>query len=349
MNHGSLFSGFGGFDLAAEAVGWDNIFQVEIDRYARKVLRKNFPNVKRHSDIRAFDGTRYRGTIDVLSGGFPCQPFSVAGKRRGNKDDRYLWPEMLRVIDECRPNWVVAENVAGILSILEPDSLSEVESQELVLFCEDESYPINKIIERVQRRIIGRVIRDLEQIGYDFPRLTNGTPVILCIPACAVGAPHRRDRIWIIAHAGDAERGRFDRLSRRRSRAESQDGHPQSESEKSETIANNSKSGRHTSIARKEQWRMANENKQNNLIIDPDSSTQGLQRTIGEGTASKRCSTECGDISGWSQNWLEVATRLCRVDDGVPHRVDRIKGLGNAIVPQVAYEIFKAINEVEEE
>lgn len=167
MTHASLFSGVGGFDLAAEWMGWTNMFQVEIDPFCNKVLAKNFPHVKRYGDIKQFNGTEYRGTIDVLTGGFPCQPFSVAGKRAGTEDNRYLWPEMLRVIREIKPAWIVAENVRGLLTI-----------QDGMVF--------------------EQACTDLENEGYEVQ------PFI--IPACSVGAPHRRDRIWFIAHSKNDNR-----------------------------------------------------------------------------------------------------------------------------------------------
>lgn len=159
MTHASLFTGIGGFDLAAEWCGWENSFQCEINDFCQLVLAKNFPHADRHTDIKGFDARRYRGTVDVLSGGFPCQPFSLAGQRKGNSDDRALWPEMLRVIDEVRPRWIVGENVAGLASL----------GLDGVLF-------------------------DLEASGY-------ACETVL-LPAAGVGAPHRRDRLWIIAHAG---------------------------------------------------------------------------------------------------------------------------------------------------
>jgi hypothetical protein len=116
MTHGSSFSGIGGFDLAAEWVGWQNLFNCEIDLFCQTVLKHHFPNAEQFTDIRTADFAVYRGLIDVFTGGFPCQSFSVAGKRKGTEDDRYLWPEMLGVIRVVRPRWVVGENVYGIVS-----------------------------------------------------------------------------------------------------------------------------------------------------------------------------------------------------------------------------------------
>ena len=116
MKHGSLFSGIGGFDLAASWQGWQNVFQVEFDLFCTKILAKQFPTTKRYLDIKDFDGTAYQGKIDIITGGFPCQPFSGNGKRKGKADSRYLWPEMLRVIREVRPRYVLGENVIGLIS-----------------------------------------------------------------------------------------------------------------------------------------------------------------------------------------------------------------------------------------
>lgn len=165
MTHASLFSGIGGFDLAAEWAGWTNAFNCEIDPFCRKILKYHFPDAEQYGDIRTTDFTIWRDRIDVLTGGFPCQPFSLAGKRKGTEDDRYLWPEMLRVIRAVRPRWVVGENVFGIVNWSEG-------------------------------MVFDKVCSDLEAAGYEVQ------PYI--IPACGVGAPHRRDRCWFVAHRTDA-------------------------------------------------------------------------------------------------------------------------------------------------
>ena len=117
LKHGSLFSGIGGFDLASEWMGWKNIFQCEIDEFCNKVLDKNFPNTIKYKDIKQFNGYEYRDKLDVLTGGFPCQPFSTAGKQKGAEDDRSLWFEMFRIIKEIRPTYVIGENVNGIVKM----------------------------------------------------------------------------------------------------------------------------------------------------------------------------------------------------------------------------------------
>lgn len=132
MKHLSLFSGIGGFDLASQWVGWNNIAQVEKDEWCRKVLAKNFPSSKQFADIKDFDGKEYSNQIDIISGGFPCQPFSVAGQRKGKEDDRYLWQEMLRVITTIKPPFVVGENVTGIIGMALDTVLSDLEAQNYI-------------------------------------------------------------------------------------------------------------------------------------------------------------------------------------------------------------------------
>jgi len=129
LSHGSLFSGIGGFDLASDWMGWNNIFQCEIDEFCLKVLNKNFPNVKKYIDIKQFNANEYRNKLDILTGGFPCQPFSTAGKRKGTEDDRSLWCEMFRIIKEAKPKWVVAENVVGIATMELDNILTDLESE----------------------------------------------------------------------------------------------------------------------------------------------------------------------------------------------------------------------------
>lgn len=116
MRHGSLFSGIGGFDLAAEWMGWENVFHCELNPFGRRILNYYWPESESYEDITKTDFSKYRGTIDILTGGFPCQPYSTAGKRLGKEDDRHLWPEMLRVIEEIQPRWVIGENVYGLLN-----------------------------------------------------------------------------------------------------------------------------------------------------------------------------------------------------------------------------------------
>ena len=185
MRHGSLFSGIGGFDLAAWWMGWENIFNVEIDPFCRKVLKTHFPSAKQFKDIRKFDGRQYYGAIEIISGGFPCQPFSLAGQRLGSQDNRYLWPEMLRVIDEIRPSWIVGENVAGILSLVQPGVPVDLAIQT------DFSKENQEIITE-HEFIVETICKDIERIGYSVQ------PFL--IPACSTGAPHRRNRVWFIAH-----------------------------------------------------------------------------------------------------------------------------------------------------
>jgi len=162
MRHGSLFSGIGGFDLAASWMGWENVFHCEWNEFGQKTLKYYWPDAISYGDITKTNFTIHRGNIDIITGGFPCQPFSTAGKRKGTADDRHLWPEMLRAIKEISPRWIVGENVPGIVS-----------------------WSNGLVFEQVQA--------DLEAEGYEVQ------PVIL--PACAVNAPHRRDRVWFIANS----------------------------------------------------------------------------------------------------------------------------------------------------
>ncbi|MBR0177747.1 MAG: DNA cytosine methyltransferase [Bacteroidales bacterium] len=188
MRHASLFSGIGGPEVAAAMLGWENVFHCEINPFGRRILEYWFPNSDSYDDIKTTDFSKYRGRVDVLTGGFPCQPFSYSGRRRGADDDRYLWPQMLRVIAEVRPTWVIGENVAGIVSMVEPGKVSPMASQTSLF---DEGDGVQRYRQE-QSFTIERVCRDLEGLGYAVQ------PIL--VPACAIGAPHRRDRVFIIAN-----------------------------------------------------------------------------------------------------------------------------------------------------
>jgi DNA (cytosine-5)-methyltransferase 1 len=173
MRHGSLFSGIGGFDLAAQWMGWTNVFHTEWNEFGQKVLQHHFPNSISYHDIIKTDYTIHNGDIDIITGGFPCQPFSLAGKRKGTDDERYLWHEMLRAIQQIQPTYVVAENVRGLLTI---DG----------------------------GMVFEQVCADLEAEGYEVQ------PILL--PAAGVNAPHRRDRIFIVGYASNTKDNRTGKL-----------------------------------------------------------------------------------------------------------------------------------------
>lgn len=296
ISHGSLFSGIGGFDLAAEWIGWKNIFHCEINEFCTKILNYHFPNAEHYADITKTYFTKWRGKIDVLSGGFPCQPFSVAGKRKGTDDNRYLWPEMLRAIQEIRPTWIVGENVAGILSMVQPGKEVKMGCQDSI-FGEDNR---ERILLR-QEYIIETICKDIEREGYSVQ------PII--IPACAVGAPHRRDRVWFIAKCTDTE------------------------------------------VESMHQW----ENSINPIEPIANTESSGLSACV-NGQREKQ-SWRRNERTCIPSDWRDFPTQspVCGRNDGFPDKLDgitfskwreeSIKAYGNAIVPQVAYEIFKAIKE----
>ena len=194
MTHASVFSGIGGPEVAATMLGWDNLFHCEINPFGRQVLDYWYPNSKSYEDITTTDFTEWRGRVDVLTGGFPCQPFSYAGRRRGAEDDRYLWPSMYRAIDEIQPTWVVAENVAGILTMVEQGEVSKVAGSATLFDAFDD---LRGRFELRETFTLQRICTDLESHGYAVQ------PVL--VPACAVGAPHRRDRVFIVARRVTAD------------------------------------------------------------------------------------------------------------------------------------------------
>ena len=188
MNHASLFSGIGGAEVAASMMGWQNLFHCEIQEFPRKVLQYWFPNSESYEDITKTDFHQWQGKVDVLTGGFPCQPFSLAGRRKGADDNRYLWPQMLRAIRQIHPTWVVGENVNGIKTMVESCQVTQMGRSDYL-------FEENHLYREESRFTLDKICADLEAEGYSVQPLV--------IPACAIGAPHRRDRVWIIAHRSD--------------------------------------------------------------------------------------------------------------------------------------------------
>lgn len=194
LTHFSLFSGSGSVDLAGEWAGFQTVGMCEKDPFCRQILQLRFPRVPIWEDVKDVTNESVRAAgikrIDLLTGGFPCQPFSVAGEQRGTNDDRYLWPEMLRIINELRPTWVIGENVNGITGMGEPDSPVRVESRKYTKFPEEDFY--EAVYTQSERMLLYGICKDLEKIGYQVQ------PFI--IPACGVQAPHERYRVFIVAH-----------------------------------------------------------------------------------------------------------------------------------------------------
>jgi DNA (cytosine-5)-methyltransferase 1 len=327
MKHGSLFSGIGGFDLAAEWAGWENMFHCEWNPFGQKVLKHYWPNAATYEDITKTDFTIWRGRIDILTGGFPCQPYSAAGKRLGKEDERHLWPEMLRTIREIQPRWVVGENVLGLVN-----------------------WNGGLVFEEVQA--------DLEAEGYEVQ------PFIL--PAASVGnCPHKRDRVWFVAYSNNKGRS-------------SGSGQVQETNEEIPKRDNDAKpcdtgNGVATDTESRGQGGLRNEGestgtRQSNNPLGsvcgiphaPHTNHQGLQGGEVNGSAGELREKSHELTTRFVQpTWENFPTQspICSRNDGLPTQLDgitfskwrneSIKAAGNAIVPQVVYQIFKAINEYE--
>lgn len=287
MTHGSLFSGIGGFDLAAQWMGWENKFHCEWNEFGQKVLHHYWPDAEQFTDIKKSNFTKYANRIDILTGGFPCQPYSSAGKRLGKEDDRHLWPEMLRAIREIQPRWVVGENVRGLTN-----------------------WNGGVVFDEVQA--------DLETEGYEI--------IPFLLPACAVNAPHRRDRIWFVAHSNNARTNIG----------------LQSQSEWSEDNWNGG-------FAQSE----FGQSNGNGDVAD----TKNIRRedALENGELERGRFGQSYQRNVWDS--FPSVSPICNGNDGISHRLDSItfskwrnesiKAGGNAIVPQVVYQIFKAIEEYE--
>lgn len=374
--HGSLFSGFDAPSVAASWMGWENSFHCEINPFCNEILKYWFPNSEHYEDITKTDFRQWKGKIDVLTGGFPCQPFSLAGQRKGADDNRYLWPHMLRAIREIRPAWVIGENVAGILTMVQPGEEVEVGSQ-ATLFGEDNR---KRILLR-QEYVVETICKDLEREGYFVQPLL--------IPACAVGAPHRRDRVWFVAHS-DSKRhtscGTCEESERCRCGNNGESKKWKQSSEWSDGFHGFPRNASHSYGKRcdhrsdnrgeryiycHQEWNSAQDKSEWaewKCRIGEDSAdvadTHGKLPLYGNGKMSERRETERFPIepSDFQTCWQAFPTQspVCRGNDGLPFDVDdltipftkwrqeSIKGYGNAIVPQVIIEIFKAIEEIEQ-
>jgi len=292
-----LFSGIGGFSLGLESTGgFETIAFVEKDDFCQKVLKKHWPNITIEGDIRNVKGDKYEA--DVVTGGFPCQPFSVAGKRKGTDDDRYLWDETIRVVRECKPRWFIGENVEGLININNGVVLRQVQT-------------------------------DLEKEGFEVQ--------CLVIPAAGVGAWHQRKRIWIIANNVSNSNSRMyrgrgtelksgdDREWRFYSEKEKQTGNDI----RSETIRRNDIS-----------------------IKDVSNSNNGFSVGKNKKIQTGRNTSSSSSSNGTKETWWKTQSRICGVPDGVSFELDknrnnRIKSLGNSIVPQIVRELGLAILQAE--
>ena len=313
-----LFSGIGGFSLGLERAGMETVAFCEFDKKTQLVLKKHWPDVPIYDDVRELNGEKIReeiGAVQLISGGFPCQPFSQAGKRQGEEDDRHLWPEYFRLIQEIRPRWVIGENVNGLISMGLDQVLSDLES---------ENYSCQTLI----------------------------------IPACAVNAPHRRDRVWIIAHASSRDynnpaiwEAQADSGCQRNgqdvSNSECNGLSTAKESGSSSSVSNNSPQGKGKTFQS-----TGTSGRRNNENV----AHAKRKRQSGSRELERSCNTEknsTGETSwlnyggeGWKRNW-DFEPELGRVAHGIPNRVDRLKQLGNAVIPQVVEQIGRAIMQIE--
>ena len=287
-----LFSGIGGFSLGLESAGMETVAFCEQNKFCQKILAQHWPTLPIHSDITELNGYEYRGSVELVCGGFPCQPFSVAGKQLGAEDDRALWPEMLRVIREVAPRWVIGENVSGII-------------------------PME----------LDKVLSDLEGQGY--------TCWTFVLPACAIDAHHRRDRVWVVAHSDSNSKSDV----------------PLNAETPRQLVAdpNNERreSGKHEERPRLKERQLARSGQD---VADTASQRQQESGTFGdaisEKTEGKRKATEPFD--GSQPCLWKPEPNVGRVANGVPNRSHRLKALGNAVVPPLVAEIGRIVMEFDQ-
>ena len=321
FSHLGLFEGIGGFSLAAHWMGWETKAWCEWNEFGQKVLRYHFPNAEGFGDITKTDFTKYANTIDILTGGFPCQPYSLAGKRKGKEDERHLWPEMLRAIREIQPTYVVGENVFGLINWNGGLVFNEVQT-------------------------------DLEAEGYEvFP---------FVLPACAKNAPHRRDRVWFVAHASnkrcnDRSNNRQERCIQGNERTSSEN-KPKWNGRKRRawSFGSDATNTEGSSFERELQQRQ----EQGEFRRCNCKTTTNANSRRQPSEEHRETQPEWASKNGIPGDWQNFPTEspICSGNDGISDRLDgitfpkwrneSIKAFGNAIVPQVAFEIFKAIEAV---
>lgn len=313
-----LFSGIGGFSLGLERTGgFETVAFCEYDEKAQKVLKKHWPDVPIYEDVRTLD---YDGTIDVISGGFPCQPFSVAGKQKGKDDDRHLWPAMFKLIQKHKPTWVIGENVTGLIALGLDSVLADLES---------ENYRTRTFV----------------------------------IPACSVNAKHRRDRLWIIGErvVGNTNSKRCQKVNiSKKSNKPKQFNRRFNERsilaytdmQRCQCTKKTRNNGKDRSKSDDKQFRgccTACGHNEKSIVADTSCKRQQgqgkLEQSINSEAASHR-QTINAFPSGESCQW-SVEPSVGRVANGIPRRMDRLKQLGNAVVPQIVEVIGNAILEAE--
>ena len=275
LRHLDLFSGLGGFSLGLEATGgFETVAFCDIEKFSRKVLKKHWPNVKQYKDIKELTYEQIKedtlAPIDIVTGGYPCQPFSIAGSQRGEKDKRHLWPDMFRIVKECKPTWVIGENVSGHIKLG-----------------------------------LDTVLQDLESEGYSVRAFS--------ISASSIGANHQRERVWIIAHSNLENTRQHGRRIESTWDTESLGSRTSEETEWSSDSNKINGSSEGASL----------------MGESSDTNSQGLQGRRSEQQLRK---DETERPTSWD-SWWGVEPDVGRVANGIPHRVDRLKGLGNSLVP----------------
>jgi len=289
LRHLDLFSGLGGFSLGLEATGgFETVAFCDIEKFSRKVLKKHWPNVKQYKDIKELTYEQIKedtlAPIDIVTGGYPCQPFSIAGSQRGEKDKRHLWPDMFRIVKECKPTWVIGENVSGHIKLG-----------------------------------LDTVLQDLESEGYSVRAFS--------ISASSIGANHQRERVWIVAHSNMENTRQHGRRIESTWDTESLGSRTSEETEWSSDSNKINGSSEGASL----------------MGESSDTNSQGLQGRRSEQQLRK---DETERPTSWD-SWWGVEPNVGRVANGIPHRVDRLKGLGNSLVPAIPYAIGRAILEEE--